>query len=109
MIQEKLLGFCLAEKTKASFKRGTDLIGRVKKVLGVSNYAVPDRVPKQFDPFFEARNKIVHEMDLNDTKIIRLRGCIVNPIRSQSNAVFDAVVFLIRGVVEACWEAGDPS
>lgn len=106
--REKLLSFYLAERTKASFQGSSDLIGRVKKVLGISNDEVPDSVLKQLDPFFKARNKIVHDMDLNDTKtksVARVHRDS-DTVAAQCNTVFGAAVLLIRGAAKACWEAG---
>lgn len=106
--REKLLSFYLAEKTKASFQGSGDLIKRVKKVLGIPNGEVSDSSLKKLDPFFEARNKIVHDMDLKDTttKSIARVHRDSGTVAAQCNTVFDAAVFLIRGAAKVCWEAG---
>ena len=63
---EAVLRFYLAERTKASFQGSGDLIARVRNALGIPKNRVTDATLKSLDPFFEARNKIVHSMDFLD-------------------------------------------
>ena len=106
---ENLLAFYLAERTKSSYQGSKDLLARVKRVLGISNAAVGDHDVMQLDPFFRARNQIVHDMDLKDitTKSIARVRRDAETVAYQCNAVFYVAVLLIRGAAEACWEIQD--
>lgn len=106
---EDLLAFYLAERTKSSYQGSKDLLARVKRVLGISNAAVDDHDVMQLDPFFRARNQIVHDMDLKDitTKSIARVRRDAETVAYQCNAVFYVAVLLIRGAAEACWEIQD--
>lgn len=106
---ENLLAFYLAERTKSSYQGSKDLLARVKRVLGISNAAVDDHDVMQLDPFFWARNQIVHDMDLKDitTKSIARVHRDPETVARRCNVASDAAVLLIRGVAEACWETQD--
>lgn len=105
-----LLKFYLRERTKASFQGSGDLVVRVKGVLGISNSEVPDSVLEQLKPFFEARNKIVHEMDLEDPEkkkdSVKRVHRYTEVVARQCNEVFEVAVLLIRGASSECWRAG---
>lgn len=107
---EGLLKFYLGERTKASFQGSGDLVNRVKKVLGISNSEVPDFVLKQLDSFFEARNRIVHQMDLEDPEkkkdSVKRVHRYTEVVARQCNEVFEVAVLLIRGASNECWRAG---
>ena len=104
---EKLLVFYLAEKTKASFQGSRDLKIRVRHTLGMSKSVVPDSVLENLDSFFDARNEIVHDMDLRNpsTDSVARKHCDVEMVAEQCNLVFDVAVSLILGAVEACKKA----
>lgn len=53
-------------KTKASFQGSTDLNDRVAKLLGIPDSNLPAARFKALDPFFKARNDIVHGLDYQD-------------------------------------------
>lgn len=60
---DALLTYYLGIKTRASFQGSGDLKKRVRNVLGVPSSAVSDADLESLDPFFRARNNIVHSMD----------------------------------------------
>lgn len=66
--RDSLISYYLAEKTKASFQGSGDLINRVRNTLGLSQRTITDSELQELDPFFTARNNIVHDMDLKDVK-----------------------------------------
>jgi len=56
----------VAAKTSASFQGSSDLRRRVRDLLGIPKKALPDARLTALDPFFEARNHIVHRLDYQD-------------------------------------------
>jgi hypothetical protein len=50
-------------KTSASFQGSSDLRRRVRELLGIAKSALPDARLTALDPFFDARNQIVHQLD----------------------------------------------
>lgn len=58
-----LLDYYLRARTKASFQGSGDLGSRVRNCLGIPKTRVPDSSLAALDPFFKARNRIVHDMD----------------------------------------------
>lgn len=54
-------------KTKASYQGSGDLRVRVRNTLGIAKSAIPDSDLTALDPFFTARNAIVHGMDFTNT------------------------------------------
>ncbi|MFE7223530.1 hypothetical protein ACFU7D_01980 [Nocardioides sp. NPDC057577] len=53
-------------KTKASYQGTNDLRERVRDLLGISNSAISKVRIDKLDPFFTARNAIVHDLDYAD-------------------------------------------
>lgn len=53
-------------KTSASFQRSSDLRRRLRDVLGSPKSSLPDARLTALDPFFSARNSIVHQLDYAD-------------------------------------------
>lgn len=64
--KESLLSYYLAERTKASFQGSGDLKTRVRNTLRLPKSAVPDANVDNLDPFFVARNQIVHDLDYRE-------------------------------------------
>lgn len=56
----------VAAKTSASFQGSSDLRRRVRELLGIPKPALPDARLTALDPFFKARNQIVHRLDYQD-------------------------------------------
>lgn len=63
-----LLKMYVSARTKASYQGSSELRKRVREALGIKASAVPDTDLAALDPFFEARNAIVHGMDFEDTE-----------------------------------------
>ncbi len=101
---DALLGLYLAERTKASFQGSSDLRVRVRQTLGIPKSSVTDADFASLDEFFRARNKIAHEMDLEDadsgsTRRIHRRS---NEVAGQCAQVFTVASALIRGAAGEC-------
>lgn len=62
----ELLKVYVTVRTRASYQGSGDLRARVRTALGIRKTAVPDADLAALDPFFEARNAIVHGMDYVD-------------------------------------------
>lgn len=105
---EALLRYFLAERTKASFQGSSDLKYRVRGTLGIAQRDVPDARIEALDTFFVARNKIVHEMDLENPSSSSVARVPRNPadVAHRCAEVFDVAGALIRGAAAACRRAG---
>lgn len=105
---KQLVAFYLAEKTRASFQGSKDLKVRVRQALGISKTEVPDSDLEGLDVFFVARNKIVHDMDLQDPSAdsIAREHRDTKAVARLCEDVFSVAVRLIRGAAEACKKAG---
>ncbi len=64
--EAELINFYVKERTKASYQGSRELRTRVREALGIGRSSVPDPDLAALDPFFEARNAIVHGMDYVD-------------------------------------------
>lgn len=64
---DRLVAFYLSEKSRGSLQATSDLKTRVRSLLGIPISALPDRQLTALNPFFAARNAIVHEMDFAKT------------------------------------------
>ena len=64
--EDALLAYYLTVRTKSSFQGSSDLKNRVCSVLGIPDKRVPESALKVLDPFFIARNNIIHSMDYED-------------------------------------------
>lgn len=104
----RLVSHYLADRTKASFQGSGDLEIRVKRALGISNSHVSQPDLKRLDEFFMARNKISHDMDIQDPKTVSIAREHRTPdqVARQCNEVFKVGVRLINGAAAACREAG---
>jgi len=60
---DALLKLYVSMRTRASYQGSKELRKRVRDALGVPRAAVPDEDLAALDPFFIARNAIVHGMD----------------------------------------------
>ena len=97
-VSTELLKVYLAERTKASFQGSGDLKVRVRQTLGISKKHVPDLDIEQLDAFFLARNKISHEMDLeqpDSSSIARVHRTPAT-VANQCKGVFALAGALIR-------------
>ena len=56
----------VSAKTSASFQGSADLRKRLRDLLGIPKSALPDARLTALDPFFRARNSIVHQLDYTD-------------------------------------------
>lgn len=56
----------VAAKTSASFQGSSDLRKRLRDLLGIPKSTLPDARLTALDPFFKARNSIVHQLDYTD-------------------------------------------
>jgi hypothetical protein len=81
---------------------------RVRSTLGISDKKVADAAVDPLDPFFSARNKIAHEMDLEDPSSSSIKRVHSNPSRvaNQSSEAFSVAVALINGGASVCKAAG---
>jgi len=61
--EDALLTYYLTVRTRSSFQGSSDLKTRVRSVLGIPDQRMPQATLKVLDPFFRARNNIVHSMD----------------------------------------------
>ena len=57
----------IGAKTSSSFQGSTDLRRRLRDLLGIPKSALPDTRLTALDPFFKARNSIVHQLDYTDS------------------------------------------
>lgn len=64
--EAELIQFYVNARTKASYQGSGELRSRVRDALGIGRISVPDHDLAALDPFFEARNAIVHGMDYVD-------------------------------------------
>lgn len=62
----ELIKFYVKARTKSSYQGSGELKTRVRDALGISRNAILDADLTTLDPFFEARNAIVHGMDYVD-------------------------------------------
>jgi len=62
----------VSSKTAASFQGSSDLRGRVRDLLGITNTALPAARFITLDAFFQARNDIVHQLDYEDPSGARI-------------------------------------
>jgi hypothetical protein len=103
-----LLSHFLATRTKASFQGSSDLKSRVRQTLGIPKRLVQDAQIDGLDDFFVARNKIVHEMYLEDstgTSVARVKR-VPARVATECASVFDVAGALIRGAASICRSAG---
>lgn len=63
-----MLAMYVRERTKASYQGSSDLRKRVRETLGIPKAAIPDADLSALDPFFMARNDVVHDLDYVDVK-----------------------------------------
>lgn len=98
----------LHERTKASFQGSGDLKKRVRQTLGIPNEAVPDTSLKDLDPFFTARNRIVHQMDLVsvDATTMERHRHTRETVVEQCTTDFSVSSQLINAAAKACHRAG---
>lgn len=99
---ESLIAHYLSNKTKESMQGSGDLQKRVRNLLGIKKKLVPDAVLKALDPFFEARNKISHDMDLKDPTAASMSRVHRNrdEVAAQCAGAFDVAVKLIWGAAD---------
>ena len=105
---ESLIDLYLGERAKSSFQGSSDLKVRVRQTLGISKSDVPDSEIERLDEFFLSRNKIVHEMDLNDpssksTARVHRRK---EKVAAQCSLVFEVGTALICGAAAAARKVG---
>ncbi|WP_435735249.1 hypothetical protein V5D56_00050 (plasmid) [Cellulosimicrobium sp. PMB13] len=90
---QALLAGYVSMRTKASYQGSKELQKRVRDALGVPRAAVPDQDLAALDPFFIARNAIVHGMDY-ETPRKRTHRARADTI-AQCDLVFDVAGRLI--------------
>lgn len=107
-VAERLLAHYLAERTKSSFQGSSDLRVRVRQTLGISKSEVPDTDLDSLDQFFQARNKVSHDMDLKDPSSDSIAREHRDPGTAavQCAEVFRVAVSLINGAAKACAKKG---
>jgi hypothetical protein len=92
-----LLDYYLSDRTKASFQGSDDLKSRVRSVLGIGQSQLPNSALEALDPFFTARNQIVHDMDYRDprgTSTARIhRG--IDDVTEMCTGAFDTAMLII--------------
>lgn len=72
--ETELIDYYVRMRTKASYQGSGELKTRVRGALGISRSAVADADLEALNPFFTARNAIVHGMDYVDPKSARGRS-----------------------------------
>jgi transcriptional regulator GlxA family with amidase domain len=100
-----LVEFYFGERTRASLQGSNDLKTRVRSVLGIPRSQVADAQLEALDPFFTARNKIVHDMDYKDVggasiaRVHRQRDHVVamcDGVFGLASAVLSATAVVLR-------------
>lgn len=95
----ELVRLYVEAKTKSSYQGSNDVKDRVRDLLGIPNAKVPAARIAALDPFFAARNQIVHQLDYVDPgsastkRFHRAPGAVV--------AECDTVLNLVADVIDA--------
>ncbi|GAB2898582.1 hypothetical protein [Streptomyces mayteni] len=89
----------VAARTSASMQGSGDLRGRVRDTLGIPNSAVSGQRLAELDPFFTARNEIVHAMDYESPNGMgaKRHARQMDWVRAQCDLVFTVAQELIVG------------
>lgn len=74
--RERLIDYYVDAQTRGSLQSSGDLRKRVKQTLGIPDTVVDDEALISLDPFFKARNQVVHDMDFKS-----LREAVSAPTR----------------------------
>ncbi|WP_049575372.1 hypothetical protein [Streptomyces sp. SBT349] len=95
----EMIGLYVAARTSASMQGSGDLRRRVRDTLGIPNATVPQQRLALLDPFFTARNHIVHEMDYENPNSTgtRRHQRTMDWVRAQCDDVFAVAQDLISG------------
>ncbi len=95
----EMIRLYVAARTAASMQGSGDLRSRVRDTLGIENHAVPRRRLEQLDPFFTARNDIVHAMDYANpsSQSTKRHTRQMEWVRAQCDGVFSVAQELIVG------------
>lgn len=89
-------------KTRGSYQGSGDIADRVKAVLAIPNSAVSRKSISDLDPFFTARNAIVHDLDFtNPTGTGRARNPrLLDPTADECEKVFAVSTGLVLATIE---------
>lgn len=89
-------------RATASYQGSGDLKDRVKGLLGVPNSVVPDETIDALDPFFTARNNIVHRLDYKDpeTDSRARHDRAGSEVVDECNRALEVVAKIILGTAE---------
>jgi hypothetical protein len=68
-----MLQLWVDDRIKGSYQGSSDLRLRVRAPLGIPSSAISDQELSALDPFFMARNRVVHDMDYEDVTAGRTR------------------------------------
>ncbi|WP_133734039.1 hypothetical protein [Nocardia ignorata] len=98
-VADRLLAHYMNERTRASFQGSRDLKRRVRNTLGLSGASVTDADLESLDAFFLARNKIVHDLDLEEPASDSLKR--VHRTRSDVAAMCDQAFSVAAAIVSA--------
>ncbi|MFG3071936.1 hypothetical protein [[Kitasatospora] papulosa] len=97
--REELVKLYVAAKTKASMQGDEDVRRRVRDTLGIPNSVLSKQRLQDLQPFFKARNNIVHDMDYVDTSgsSAKRHTRSMDWVREQCDQVFSVAKELIAG------------
>ncbi|WP_141715939.1 hypothetical protein [Streptomyces sp. OspMP-M43] len=95
--RDELIKLYVAARTKASMQGSEDLRKRVRDTLGIPNAKVSKQRLALLDPFFTARNDIVHDMDYEDPSGTgaKRHTRVMESVRGQCDEVFAVASELI--------------
>lgn len=101
--RQGMLALYIDHLVRPSFQGSTDIKNRARDALGITNGQIPQRRISALDPFFTARNEVVHEMDQlpsTGTSKPKRRPRNQNEVRDMCNGAFQLLRDMITAAVD---------